>query len=86
MRQSPQAGAAESGAVGVEKLLTLCQSLPAEERARLYAALGGHAAGPDEVARLRKIIDGLAARVAAQSELLTRAAAKSHQPEPLEGP
>lgn len=34
-------------------------------------------AEPDEVVRLRKIIDGLAARIAQQSELLTRAAEKS---------
>lgn len=42
LRQSPQASAAKSGAVDAATLLALIQSLPAEERARLFAALGSH--------------------------------------------
>jgi hypothetical protein len=46
LQQSQQSSAAQSGAVDDATLLALIQSLPAEERARLYAALRGYAA-PD---------------------------------------
>jgi hypothetical protein len=57
-----------SGAIRVRRLLKYALRCLGLKCVRL--------AEPDEMHRLRKIIDGMAARIAAQSELLARAAEK----------
>ena len=47
LQQSPQVGAAQSGAVSVDAIIAMLAALSPEDRARLAALLSGQAEGKD---------------------------------------